>query len=131
MVTTPTASEFKTRYPEFTGVADGLVTAFIAEASPRVDDDWEEADQQPAILALTAHLLSLEGYPGRADPTAPLPAGTGKEVVMRRVGDVTTQYAQLSSSDAGDSLRSSLKLSPYGRRFAQLLKVNAITIGLV
>lgn len=132
MVTTPTADQLKTRYPEFTGVAGGLVDAFIAEALPMVGDDWIETDQQPAVLAFAAHLMSMEGYPARAaDPTAPLPASAGKELVMRRVGDVTTQYAQASSQGSSDSLRASLKLTIYGRRFAQLLKLNAPAIGLV
>ena len=99
-----------------------------------VDDGWEASDQAPALMAFAAHLLSLEGYPGRlALPAgAPLPAGAGREIIMRKVGDVTTQYAQ-SASAAGSatSLSSSLGLTVYGRRFAQLLKLNAPAIGLV
>lgn len=133
MVATPSAAEFKERYPEFTGVGDGLVTALIAEASPMVDDDWVETDQKPAIMAFTAHLLSLEGYPARAaNAQAPLPASAGREVIMRKVGDVTTQYAQTGSTGgSGSSLTASLGLTVYGRRFAQLLKLNAPAIGLV
>lgn len=132
MVATPSAAEFKARYPEFTGVSDDIVTALVAEASPMVDDDWVETDQKPAIMAFTAHLLSLEGYPARAaNAQAPLPAGAGREVIMRKVGDVTTQYAQTGSTGRGSGLLSSLGLTVYGRRFAQLLKLNAPAIGLV
>ena len=129
MVHVPTASEVKTRYPEFSGVADALVSSVIAEASPMVDDDWVETDQKPAIMAFTAHLLSLEGYPKRTDG-APLPPSAGREVIMRKVGDVTTQYAQTAGA-TGSGLLSSLSLTVYGRRFAQLLKLNAPAIGLV
>lgn len=133
MVQTPTAADVKARYPEFTGVNDALITSVIAEASPMVDDGWEVSDQKPAIMAFTAHLLSLEGYPARAaNSQAPLPAGAGREVIMRKVGDVTTQYAQGSSAGgSATSLTSSLGLTVYGRRFAQLLKLNAPAIGLV
>lgn len=133
MVATPSTTEFKARYPEFTGVSDSLVTALVAEASTMVDDGWVETDQKPAIMAFTAHLLSLEGYPARAaNAQAPLPAGAGREVLMRKVGDVTTQYAQTGSTGGGGSgLLSSLGLTVYGRRFAQLLKLNAPAIGLV
>jgi len=132
MVDVPSAAEFKTRYPEFTGVSDGLVTLITAEALNMVDDDWVLSDQKPALMAFTAHLLSLEGYPSRtADLTAPLPPGAGREVIMRRVGDVSTQYAQSASSGAGTSFSASLNLTVYGRRFAQLLRLNAPAIGLV
>lgn len=133
MVDTPSAAEFKARYPEFTGVSDDLVLLIVAEALPMVDDGWELSDQKPALMAFTAHLLSLEGYPARAaNSQAPLPAGAGREVIMRKVGDVTTQYAQGSSSGgSGSGLTSSLGLTVYGRRFAQLLKLNAPAIGLV
>jgi hypothetical protein len=135
MVATPSASDFKARYPEFTGVADSLVTSVIAEASPMVSGEWHEPDQKPAIMAFTAHLLSMEGYPARAllPAGAPLPASAGREIVMRKVGDVTTQYAQASSGAEGASsgLLGSLTLTVYGRRFAQLLKLNAPAIGLV
>lgn len=135
MVQTPTAADVKARYPEFTGVNDALITSVIAEASPMVDDEWHEPDQKPAIMAFTAHLLSMEGYPARAllPAGAPLPASAGREIVMRKVGDVTTQYAQTSSggTSGGSGLMSSLGLTMYGRRFAQLLKLNSPAIGLV
>lgn len=133
MVTTPSAAEFKARYPEFTGVGDTLVDLMIAEALSMVDDDWIATDQKPAILAFAAHLLAMEGYPARAaNPAAPLPPSSGREVILRKVGDVTTQYAQTGSASGGSSgLLSSLSLTVYGRRFAQLLKLNAPAIGLV
>jgi hypothetical protein len=135
MVATPSAADVKARYPEFTGVSDALITSVIAEASPMVDDEWHEPDQKPAIMAFTAHLLAMEGYPARASLPAgsPLPASAGREIVMRKVGDVTTQYAQASSGaeSASTGLLGSLALTVYGRRFAQLLKLNAPAIGLV
>lgn len=133
MVDAPSAAEIKARYPEFTGVADATIMLVLAEGLPMVDDGWELSDQKPALMAFTAHLLSLEGYPARAaNAQAPLPAGAGREVLMRKVGDVTTQYAQSGSAGgSGSSLMSSLGLTVYGRRFAQLLKLNAPAIGLV
>lgn len=129
MVHLPTASEVKARYPEFSGVSDALVTMVIAEASPMVDDEWVETDQKPAIMAFTAHLLSMEGWPKRVEG-APVPPSAGREVLMRKVGDVTTQYAQTAGA-TGSGLLSSLSLTVYGRRFAQLMKLNVPAIGLV
>lgn len=131
-VQVPTASDLKARYPEFTGVADATVTAVIAEASPMVDEGWETSDQKPAIMAFTAHLLAMEGYPQRStNVQAPIKASVGREVLSRKVGDVSTQYAQTNPVSASAGLTSQLSLTPYGRRFLQLLKLNAPAIGLV
>lgn len=131
MVQVPTAAELKTRYPEFDGVGDGLVAAVITEASAMVDDSWVLEDQKPAIMVYAAHLLSVEGYPARAvNPGSFNPGTAGREIVARRVGDVSVQYAQ-SSSPGGSGLIASLGTTVYGRRFAQLLKLNAPAIGLV
>lgn len=137
MIPKPLPADLKARYPEFTPVSDVLVAAVIGEAYQMVDEGWEEADRTPAILAFAAHLLAMEGWPGRASlgVGAPMPPGAGKEVIMRKVGDVTVQYASSgsggSSGGGGVGLLSSLALTPYGRRFAQLLKLNAPAIGLV
>ena len=133
MVDVPSAAEIKARYPEFTGVADATILLMLAEGLPMVDEGWQLADQKPALMAFTAHLLSLEGYPARVtNPQAPVPAGAGREVLLRKVGDVTTQYARTrAAGGSGNSLQSSLALTRYGQRFAQLLKLNAPAIGVV
>lgn len=133
MVATASAADLKARYPEFTPVDDALVTLVIAEAAPMVDDGWEVWDQKPGIIALAAHLLSMEGWPKRAsNPTGSIPASAGRQVLMRKVGDVTTQYAQSGgSADGSSGLLSSLTMTPYGNRFRQLLKLNAPAIALV
>lgn len=134
MVATASAADLKARYPEFTNVDNALVTLVIAEAAPMVDDGWEPSDQKPGIIALAAHLLSMEGWPKRAVLPAgsPVPATAGRQVLMRKVGDVTTQYAQSGgSADGSSGLISQLTLTPYGNRFRQLLKLNAPAIALV
>lgn len=131
MVDIPTSANFKARYPEFAALSDGLVDAFIAEASNMVDDDWETSDQKPAIMALAAHLAFMEGYPARLSGSFD-PGTSSREMLMRRVGDVTVQYAQTDSTNSsGGGLLSSLGSSAYGQRFKQLLKLNAPAIGLV
>ena len=130
MVATVSAADLKARYPEFDGVDDDLVTEFIAEAAPMVDDGWEVADQKPGIMSLAAHLLSQEGYPRRVtNPGSFNPNTSGRQMLSRKVGDVSVQYAQTTRT--GDSLRASLGSSVYGQRFARLMKLNAPAIGLV
>lgn len=59
--TTPTATQLKARYPKFASVADATVDAVIADALRSVDNTWVEGDYQPAIMALAAHMMVLEG----------------------------------------------------------------------
>lgn len=59
--TTPTATQLKQRYPKFAAVLDATVDAVIADAMRSVDNTWVEGDYQPAIMALAAHMMVLEG----------------------------------------------------------------------
>lgn len=134
MVDVPTVSDLRARYPEFASVSDPVAVGAIGEASLYVDDGWDEGMQSPAILALAAHYLSLEGYPRRS-----IAEGGGqwdassRQMVSRRVGDVTVEYESASSASAGGSgdFTSSLKLTVYGRKFLQYLRVNAPTLTVV
>ena len=129
MTPNPTPLQLKTRYPEFTGVADTTVAALISEASPMVDEGWEEGDRLPGVLALTAHYLSLEGYPGRTSPTSAFDVNnSGRNVVSRKVGDVAVQFRDAQGE--GNSGTASLGTTAYGRRFLQLLRLNSPAIGL-
>lgn len=133
MVATATAAQLKARYPEFDGVGDAVVDAVIAEAAVMVDDEWEEGDQLPAILALSAHYLFLEGWPGRLTAPASFnPATSGQAVTAHRVGEVSVQYGSgAAGSASGVGLLATLSNSVYGQRFANLLKLNAPHVGLV
>lgn len=131
MVQIPTETELKSRYPEFDPVDGTIVNEFISEASRTVDDTWEEADQKPAIMALAAHLMALEGWPKRAtNPNAFNPFTTGREMAGRKVGDVSVQFATSKQSSSGSGLFSTFNNTVYGQRFATLLKLNAPAIGV-
>lgn len=134
---TPTATAFKARYPEFDPVSDARVGVFIGEALSGVDNGWIESDYQPAVMALAAHKLVLEGEPARsADPSATVDAANiGRKIKRRKVGDVETEFegSELSSSnsDKGSGYTLSLSKTTYGQRYLQLLKLNAPTIRVV
>lgn len=126
----PTPADLKTRYPEFDGVPDARVQAFIEEAGPGAGESWFEADRTPGILALAAHGMAMEGEPGRsADPGAPVdPMLMGIPVERRTVGDVTTVWQGGSATNRGGSAQSedgrSFAKTPYGRRYLELLRRN-------
>lgn len=132
MVNVPTAAEVKARYPEFEPVDDDVVTLTITDASRYVDDGWNLEDQKPGIINLTAHMLSLEGYPSRVSAPGGWNGQTaGREMLSRRVGDVQTTYAQRGSTGSVSSeFFSELKMTIYGRRFYNLMRLNAPTIGV-
>lgn len=95
-----TVEDFKTRFPEFAPVSDALVSMVLDEASTRIGTTWLEADRVPAIRYLAAHMLTLQGEPGRSISTA---TGAGSIDVVgpmkrRRVGDVEVEFAGKSSS---------------------------------
>ena len=134
MVAVPTAADLKARYPEFIGVADALIALVMNECN-LVDDDWETGDQKPAILAFTAHQLSMEGYPKKATNVGGFNPGTvGRQITSRKVGDVSTTYAQTTTgggSGGGTHLAASLGTTTYGQRFLQLLELNVPAVWLV
>lgn len=134
-VQTPTAADFKARYPEFAAVSDTLIGLQIAEASNFLDEDWRDVDQKPAIMSLVAHLLTIEGYPDRLNGGSVFDPGLShRSMKSRSVGDVSVSYGDGSGaggSGGSGSLLSTLDTTVYGQRFAQYMKLNVPTIGLV
>lgn len=118
-----TPAELKARYPEFTDVPDITVGVYISEASLCVGEDWRPDDIPIALMALAAHLMSVEGYPDRLI-TSSVDA-SGAQLTQRRVGDVSEVYAQVQHQDRTWS--STL----YGRKYAEILKRNSIGIWAV
>lgn len=117
--TAPTAADLKARFPEFVAVSDTLVGLILAEAVPQVGETWVERDRNPATLYLAAHMLAMEGEPGRSQ-SGQGSAATGP-VRRRKVGDVETEFAGYGASEYG---RSGYGASEYGRRFAELMRRN-------
>jgi hypothetical protein len=112
--TVPTASEFKARHTGFASVADGTVTAMLAEASRSVSTCWAEGDYADAIMYLAAHLIAEETSAGGT--SAASKAGPIKRV---KADTVEIEYMGGNVSDA------SLGLTIYGRRFLALRHRNA------
>lgn len=133
MVDIPTNVEVKTRHPEFAGVADARVDLFISDATRRVDDTWVEDDQKPAIIALTCHLMSLEGEPAL---TASLASGgntsgsaNGKFLKRRKVGDTENEFAEsagtlAASQKSSTAAKAGYRSTPYGSQFLKILELN-------
>lgn len=87
--TVPTAAEFKARHIRFASIADGTVTAYLAEAGARVGASWSDADGPAGIMYLAAHMMIMEGA---AAPTKTAP-GVGVQVKKVKAGEVETEFA--------------------------------------
>jgi hypothetical protein len=112
--TVPTAAEFKARHTAFASVADGAVTAMLAEAVAYVSTCWAEADYQPALMYLAAHMISEEQSIGGVKAASK--AGPIKRV---KADTVEIEYAGSFLVDA------SLSGTLYGRRFLELRRRNS------
>jgi hypothetical protein len=128
----PTATTFKTRFPEFTPVSDDLINAIIAEQASQVGESWDEDDRAPALQYLVAHLLTVQGEPGRSLEIAAGGSGSSSArgaIKMRKVGDVTTEYQNANErlgTGAGVNTvgRAGYEMTTYGRQFQLYLRRN-------
>lgn len=116
--TTPTAAEFKTRFPIFTDKDEPLITLLLAEAASEIDATWREADYQPAILYLTAHIFSTDNS---TEGDAVEVGGSTGAIASESFSGMSVSYAQRSGSlSASDRYGS----TEYGRRYLALLRKN-------
>ncbi|QJD54314.1 putative structural protein [Aminobacter phage Erebus] len=118
--TAPTIDDFKTRYPEFVGIADPTLQMILDEAIAEVGDTWVEKDRTPAVLSLTAHMLASQGL------GAPSAGGGGVAVTgavkRRKVGDVEVEFAGVASEGSGNGALSGYRTTMYGRRYLELMR---------
>lgn len=126
---TPTPATFKARYPEFVPVSDALVQLVLNDAIDAVGDTWFERDRARAQMLLAAHMLTMEGEPGRTN-TGNGVGNTGP-VKRRKVGDVETEFAGIGSSAGGSGSTSWYALSGYGQQYLVLLRQNFPAIAAV
>lgn len=127
MYVEPTAEDLKVRFPEFAPVSDTLVALILAEAIPMVGPSWIERDRRPAQLYLAAHLLAMEGEPGRT--TTGNGVAVSGPVKRRKVGDVETEFTGAASSAGGSTPIYAQTL--YGQRYLNLLRLNFPPVAVV
>jgi hypothetical protein len=118
---TPTPETFKARYPEFMPVSDALVQLVLDDAIGDVGDTWLEKDRARAQMLLAAHILTMEGEPGRTT-TGQSSAGTGF-VRRRKVGDVEVEFATPGASASGVAA-TGYDATAYGQAFIRLMRLN-------
>jgi len=127
-ITPPSTSDFKARYPEFAQVSDELVNLVLTEAAGFVAETWREADRAPAIMALAAHMLAIEGEPQRSTGGSGGASTVSGPVQSAKVGDVSVTFKgwNVGAGGGGSSgpISDSYVQTAYGQRFLTYLRRN-------
>lgn len=128
--TKPTVDQFRTKFPTFSGVGNPTIQAAIDEASASVDQSWIEADFQPAILYLAAHIMASDGvlFDGLGAAGGMIAAG---QVSEAKVGDAMVKLGGAGPGSGGGGSVSGYPSTPYGKRYLELLRRNQPAIALV
>jgi hypothetical protein len=112
---------FKSMFPQFEDVDDGVVQTALDEAALFVGDDWSSQEAQAATFYLAAHFLT----------TAQATSGTeGRLVTSEHIGQISVSYASAVGSGSSTSYPS-LSNSSYGLMFLALMRRNSPGIAVV
>jgi hypothetical protein len=103
-----TLAQFRLRYPAFSGVADGVVAYWLADAGGQVNSGWNERDT--AILALAAHNMAVQGV----GTVSAIPAG----VTSFKSGTFAVTISDTQANATG------YDASIYGREFKIIARRN-------
>lgn len=127
--TPPTAADVKARFPEFVPVSDALINLLLEEAIPQVGETWVERDRKPATLYLVAHMLAMEGEPGRTNTGNGI--GSSGPMRRRKVGDTEVEFAAYGGNLRGGTTATGFAATSYGQQYLRLMRLNFPAIGVV
>lgn len=127
----PTSADFKARYPAFSSVEDATINAVLNETIPEVGETWIERTRSPAIMALTAHLLAVQGFGMGASAGGGGVAVSGA-IKRRKVGDVEVEFAGVSgSTGSGSGALAQYRSTLYGQLYLEFMRKNFPAIAVV
>lgn len=115
-----TPDDFTTRFPIFADREPDQIVAVLAEASAKVDNRWRAQDYKPAILYLTAHLLTMDNSQDGEEPAIG-PSGAGQVIASESIAGMSVSYFN-GGAVSGSS--SEYMMTEYGRRYLRLLRAN-------
>lgn len=115
-----TPAIFKQRKPQFVAVDDPTVQQYIDLAGRMVDESWQEPDYLNAWVAMTCHMMTLDGLGTDAASTAY--ASGASEYQTIKSGELT--LTRFKAAGADGSVWSWLQSTPCGRYYAMLLRLN-------
>ena len=119
----PTSADLKARYPEFQQADESQVGLVISDAALEVDQTAWGKFYQAGVLALAAHLLSIEtrrGGTGAGASTGP--------VTSKKAGEIQISYAAPPVNSLDEAVLAS---TAYGQRYLHLRRLIAIPIRVI
>lgn len=119
----PTPTGLIARYPEFAQADTDTVGLVIDEAAMEVDARAWGKFYAVGVLALAAHMLSIQSRRGGTGAGALPGPVTGK-----KVGEIQFNYAAPPVANSDEAMLSS---TAYGQRYLQLRRLVAIPIRVV
>jgi hypothetical protein len=114
-----TVATLRARFPQVSSVTaypDAFLDAVLAESLTHMGPRWSEARKDYAQMWLTMHLISM------APPTGSI--GPGVQSVS--AGQASISYWAVSVVD-----KDSLLLTPYGREYARLMRLEGPAMSIV
>ena len=115
-----TPAAFKTAKPQFSSVVDGTVQDYLDLAGVMIDRSWVESAYQPAVIAYTCHLMTLDGLGTDSESKAQRDGTADFQEI--RSGQLTLK--RFADSAAGSSYMDWLRSTECGRMFSHLLRMN-------
>jgi hypothetical protein len=119
--TTPTYADFITRFPVFDNAItypQSMVEAVLAEMANNIDNTWVEADYQPAIMYMTAHVIATEATASKADSEI----GVIKTLTSESFSGMARSWSVQNNGTLSQSEMWGTTF--YGRRYLDLLRKN-------
>lgn len=116
-----TATTFKTYKPSFSSVESSIIEPYIDVAQIWAKNDWPDDFCIPVQIAVTCHLLTLDGY----NPTPEGQSFASNEVEFQSVksSNVTVTRFRNVSERAGQSTNDWFSQTTCGRHFLVLLRM--------
>lgn len=116
-----TPSQFKSAMPQFASVDDAVVQSYIDLAQIWVNEDWVDPISMHAQMAVTCHLMTLDGL-GSDARSRDFLSGRG-EFQSVKSGNVTLTRFRSSAEGAGVSTGDWFSQTPCGRKFMVFVRM--------
>lgn len=117
---------FKSMFPQFESVDDGVLQTALDEAGLYVDDTWTMPDAITATFYLAAHFVSVTLM------TASTGGISGTQVTQEHIGQISVSYgAGASSGSTRSSGYPSLQTTNFGLMFLALMRRHSPGIAIV
>lgn len=122
-IPTPTASDFRTQFPEFTeqDYPDDVITRHLTRAG------YIHSVTQQGWLLLTAHLLSIAKADGALEATPAEPDGGQGLITEDKLGDKTKRFTHGGGKKGMADAKEFYKRTSYGRLFLEISRRSKAT----